>query len=244
MKKLVFIVVILSVILGGCSLQNKSVNSSNNPLTSNNLSSSNSFDTSSDDWVRFDYENVVDNNKKVVYDINKLSTYKENDEFFCSASVLSSRGGYETIEDVNEKLGVQYLRKVDKMYYSINPLLINNEIAYLFVIYQVNNEDLMIIDKFCLSLLIKDTAFENVEINETTFSEIKEIDNAALIFTNYSDDGYTSYHKLSSGDYAEIGYVQDNGKYTVKSINYMPVSYELSKQFFKNILEKDYALIK
>lgn len=152
---------------------------------------------------------------------------------------------YETIEDVKNNFGIDYLRHSSEAstgfdyVYSIHPAKDEqNNIWYLIYIYNKKGE---VIDSFCIDKILKTYDFsENLKVDKSTLEDVLKIDiNTQPVQT--SDGLYESIHRcfgygISVNVY--IIYKKVNNTFIVSDIEYVtdPV------RFVENMTLVDYQL--
>lgn len=136
----------------------------------------------------------------------------------------SMSGNYQTIEDIKNELGLDYLRHSAEVttgfdyVYSIHPAKDNkNDIWYLIFIYDKNG---YVIDSFCINNTPDSWNFsENLETGKSTYDDVLAIDSNTEIYQEY-DGTYISKHRCIEAVDVYVLYNKVDDTYVVSDIEY------------------------
>lgn len=110
-------------------------------------------------------------------------------------------------EDVEESIGIEYLRTVGESQYSIHKVKLESEkVVYAFVTY-VND---VVIDTWFVEKIPPKTDFLNITKGKTTYDDINEID-PFLLPLNKKEKLIESFHRFEDGTMMSITYKKVNG---------------------------------
>lgn len=115
-----------------------------------------------------------------------------------------------SIEDVKTTLGLECYRTNGEYAYSVHKVLFDdNTTNYCFISYTSD----AVVDTWFVSKIPSKESFNKIKKDKTTFEQIKQMDNATIIF---DADKPVSYHRFLDGTMMIIQYADLNGTKVVE----------------------------
>lgn len=225
------IIVIIIFSVGACIMifnkENKNKNGySNIPIVDDLTNTSSKYD----DKI---------NNQFLISNITNVIDIEKYNYVNLPYKITQSMNIARNLKSIDELLETKCIfKKNGNRYYSVTKFKSKaNELGYCFMLYYHQSDDLILIDSWFVVKIPDKSKFKQIKSNKTTFSDIKQLDPAAII---YDGDKPFSYHRFLEGTAIEIRYTKDGDSYIVKDYVFEkdPVA------IVRNLLPIDLELIK